>query len=243
MKKNFLIIALPIILLVSCSKDKTISPVTPGSTGGNGVSKIKTWSNSASQRTYLYNNQGQLVEISSNTGSKVTYEYASSKITMKQYNTGGINDFTSVMDLDNNNLVITEKRPSNASFTGTFIYNDQKQMVKSIYIINGNPETTDYFYSNGNCDSARHSSNNNWQYTRYFTYYTDKTNYLSNVAYGYPFFGSDNKNLKKTDYFKYNSGTQTPLATTTYEFDAQGRAVKETTSTGNNVFVNFISYY
>ena len=68
-------------------------------------------------------------------------------------------------------------------------------------------------------------------------------NYLSNIAYGYPFFGSDNKNLRKSEFYKYNDGTQTALATTTYEFDAQGRAVKETINTGSNVFVNFISYY
>lgn len=244
MKRLFPIItiSLPAIVLLSCSKEKSENPAN-GNTSNPTISKIKTWSNSASQRTYIYNNGGKLTEVQSNTGSKETFEYPAGKIIKKQFNTAGVNDFTAEYELDANGLGITEKRTAQPGFTGTLIYNDQKQPVKFIYNMNGLIQTQDYFYSNGNCDSVRYSENGNWKYTRIFTYYANKFNYLSNEAYGYPFFGKESKNLVKTDQFVNPDGSSSELVTITYEFDAQGRPVKETRSQGINIYINFISYY
>jgi len=227
---------------MSCSKEKTGNP-SNGNNPGAQVSRIKTWSSSASQRTYIYNSNGKLAEVQSNTGSKDTYEYTPGKIIKKQYNNAGINDFTAEHDLDANGLGITEKRPTQPGFTGTHIYNDQKQPVKRIYNMNGLIQTQDYFYANGNCDSVRYSENNIWKYTRRFTYYTDKFNYLSNEAYGYPFFGKESKNLVQTDQYVNPDGSTSEIITITYEFDQQGRPVKETRTQGANLFINYITYY
>lgn len=254
MKKinSILAITLSFVLLASCSKEKiNVNECENNNGNGNGnnntippsLFRIKTWSNSSSQRTYLYNSESKLVEVSSNTGSKETFDYTAGKIIKKQFNTAGINDFTAEYDLNESGLGITEKRPSQPLFTGTSIYNEQKQPVKRIYNINGAVQTQDYFYHNGNCDSIRFLENGILKYTQQFTYYTDKFNHLSNEAYGYPFFGKESKNLQKAVQFVYPNGSITGTTTFTYEFDEKGRPIKETLTQGTNLYINYISYY
>ncbi len=228
--------------LLSCNKEKIEGPVNNQAQTGS-VSRIKTWSNTSGQKTYLYDNSGKLTEVQSNTGSKVTYEYSPGKITHKQFTMGGANDFTAVYDLNEAGLVVTEKRPSKPDFTATFIYNEQKQPVKTIYNTNGIINTRDFFYNNGNCDSIRISESGNWDYTLRFTHYTDKVNHLSNEAYGYPFFGKESKNLVKSVQFLYANGSSSDITSINYEYDSNGRPVKETRSEGVNIFINYISYY
>lgn len=234
-------IAFTSLIVLSCSKEKNENPSNTAATSS--VTRIKTWSNTSGQKTYLYDNSGKLTEVQSNTGSKVTYEYAPGKIIHRQFNTAGVNDFTAEYDLNEAGLVVTEKRPSQPGFTATFIYNDQKQPVKSIYNTNGIVHTQDFFYNNGNCDSIRISENGNWDYTRHFTHYTDKSNHLSNEAYGYPFFGKESKNLVKSVEYIDSNGSSSGLTSIEYEYDAKGRPVKETKTQGVNIYINYITYY
>lgn len=248
MKKNFLFIATAIAatLLFSCKKESVINN---NNGNGNGpvpepVSKIKTVSVGSLQHTLTHDALGRRTQAISNSGSKFFYDYTTAgKVTYKQFNDAGVNDITAIFDLSADGLDIKETLPSSPSQSATRSYNSDKQVAKVITDYGSQVNTEDYFYSKGNCDSIRHSTDGNWVYTVVQTYYTDKLNSLTNDALGLLYYGKSSKNLVKTEQSFYPGGGTGQIANMTYEFDAKDRVIKKTTTKGANVFINLITYF
>lgn len=239
MEKQFLIAAVISAVLFSCKKsDDSIVP--PG--GANTVSKIKTWTSNSGTATYIYDAEGRLIEAVRSTGGKTTYEYLSGQVIQKQFNSSGVNDFSYHYELGPEGLVFKETRPATPSFSASNIYNSSRQLLKSANNFAGQSNARDYFYSNGNCDSIRLSTNGNWINTLIKTYYTDKPNSIGYDAEGLSFFGKGNKNLVKTEQYFLPDGTKNDITTFTYEFDSKGRAIKQTGTQGANIFIEYITY-
>jgi hypothetical protein len=243
MRKQFLLVLIVVSFFVSCKKESTNQPPANPGGGSTTVSKIKEWTNNSGMTTYTYDASGRCTQYLYSSGAKNTFEFLSNKIIQRQFNNAGINDFTREYEVGANGLVSKETRPNDPNFDAVFIYNSDKQVVKKIYHQNGSTQTVDYFFSNGNCDSARFSTNNIWSSTTRFTYYTDKPNTISNDAFGMQFFGKDSKNLLKSEQYVYSDGTQVGPIVRVYEFDAAGKVIKQTSQSGANINITYISYY
>ena len=228
------------LLLFSCNKSDTIDNPSGGS---NTMSKIKTWSGSNGIATYTYDAGGRCQQVTYSDGSKNTYEYTTGKVIQKNFNTAGVNIVTYVYDLDTDGLKIKESRSSDVTFSEVAIYNTDKQIVKFIVHQNGKVFSGDYFYSNGNCDSVRFSTNGVWYSSAIKTYYTSKPNSLTYDTEGIAFMGKSNKNLLKTEQYKYSDGTTADISTYAYEFDEKGRVGKQTLIQGANQHIEYIVYY
>jgi YD repeat-containing protein len=227
------------VFLFSCKKESTSNPAA----GNTGVSKIKTWTGGSYITNYTFDAAGRCTREDYNDGSKSTYEYLAGKVILKRYNSSGVNTDTYNYETDANGLATKVTRPNNLTYDETIIYNNDKQAVKRITHISGTTQVIDYFYSNGNSDSARITTNGNWQTTIKRTFFTDKLNSLSNEAQGTGFYGKDNKNLLKTEIYTYADGSTNTPSAYNYEFDAQGRAIKETRTQGGNINIGYITYY
>ena len=241
MKKNFLIIATALTtLLFSCKKSDT----SPNPTGGVATdSKIKTWTGGSYTTTYSYDASGRSTGHINSDGSKVENEYLSGIVKSKLYTTGGVYIYTETHELGADGIATKITRSNAPSFSELRTYNSDKQIVKILTNINGTVQNIDFFYSNGNYDSSRFSNNGNWSLTIKRTYYTDKLNSFSTDATGESFYGKESKNLLKTEQYTYPDGSKGNMTTYTYEFDAKGRATKETSTQGGNLDISYITYF
>lgn len=239
MKKQFLIVAALSAVIFSCKKSGN-DITLPGN--NTTTSKIKTWASNSGITTFTYDAQGRCTEENYSNGGKTTYEYQPGLVTEKKYNAANVNTSTFIYELNTEGLTIKETRQQNPSFSESTIYNSDKQVLKHITLINGNTQVSDYFYSGGNCDSVRFTSNGNWSSTVIKTFYTDKPNSLNNDAEGVSFFGKSDKNLLKTEQYTYPDGTKVDISYFTYEFDSKGRAVKQTRTQGGNINIEYITY-
>ncbi len=242
MKKQLLFITavLSLVFCFSCKKENTTN--TPGNPAANNV-KVKTQTGNWGTTTYTYDGNGRVTLEQNSSGSKVTYDYQNGMVIKKQYNTGGVNDFTAQFEVGANGLIIKETHPNSPTYVSISVYNNDQEIVKRTITQNGVTDAFDYFYSNGNCDSVRNSSNGNWNSTEVYTYFTDKLNSLDNNAYGLPYFGKGNKNLVKTEQWFYSGGQSTSLYNYSYEWDGNGMVSKETVTWNANINISYFTYF
>lgn len=238
MKKLFFI-GLTIMSLgaVSCKKDNSSQP--PAET----VAKLKTWTDDYGVVSYTYDASGRLSKYEHLGGTKRTYDYQPGLVVEKYYNAVGNLASTKNLELDASGYV---NHVSDPNFPGTptvRVYNADHQLVKDISVTGIYTNSMDYFYSNGNCDSMRYSTNGVWNQTIKWTYYTDKANSLSNQSGGQSYWGVSSKNLMKSEQYFYSDGTSGDKSNYTYEFDAIGNATKQTVAYGANINISYISYY
>ncbi len=240
MKKQFILMStIATVLLFSCKKENISNPAANGMNG----SRIKTWVTASSVSNYTYDASGNLTALTYSDGSKKTYDYQPGKITEKIFDAGGINTQAYVYELNADGLVSKETSPQIPGFDIVTIYNSERQIVKTVAHANGLIQSADYFYSNGNCDSVRFSTGNTWNSSVIRSYYPDKLNSLDYDSQGTSFYGKGNKNLEKTEQYFFSDGSKGDLVTYSYELDAKGRAVKQTTSSGANLEIGLISYF
>ncbi len=226
---------------MACKKSNTDAPVNPG----NSVAKIKTWTSGANVSTYNYDAQGRITSSINSNGSGYEYQYSNGTVLEKAFSAGHVLNKTYTLELNTDGNVIRRTDNNNPVLEELYIYNADKTLAKHIgHYAGGNTQVIDYFYKNGNCDSLRFTGNNgNWSLTIQKTYYTDKTNGISSENRGEFFWGKSSSNLLKSEVYKYPDGTTNTPGSYTYEFDANGRVVKITGTQGNNIDIEFITYY
>jgi YD repeat-containing protein len=239
MKKIFFLL-ITTASFVACKKNNIDAPVTTLSAGA----KVKTETYGASIATFTYDAQGRITLRTYSNGSKVEYDYLSGIVNEKVYNTAGVYQYSYKYELNADGSVNRETSTNNPGYEDLMLYNADKTLAKGISKVNGNTTSRDFFYSNGNCDSIRFNGNNgSWQTTIVNTYYTDKANVLSYENHGYSFYGKDNKNLLKNQVYKYPDGSTNTPSGYSYEFDALGRVIKQSSVQGNNQEIGLFTYY
>ena len=237
--KNLFFSVLVILALgaVSCKKDNSSQP--PAET----VAKLKTWTDDYGVVNYTYDASGRLTKYEHLGGTKRTYDYQPGLVVEKYYNAVGNLASTKNLELDVSGYVIHVSDPNVPGTPTVKVYNADHQLVKDISVNGIYTNSMDYFYSNGNCDSMRYSTNGVWSETIKWTYYTDKANSFSNTNQGQAYWGNSSKNLMKSEQYFYAGGTQNDVSNYTYEFDAKGLVTKETITYGGNMSISYFTYY
>jgi YD repeat-containing protein len=238
--KKLLFLLLATAGFVACKKSSVDAPVTPVSN----ETKVKTSTSGTTISTFYYDSKGRQLKIENSNGSKEEYEYLPGIINRKSYSTSGVFVFAYKYELNADGLVYRSTISNNPSYEELRQYNADKTLAKYLFKANGLTNSADYFYSNGNCDSVRFIGNDGkWSSTNIHTFYTDKINVLTDAITGEDFNGKDDKNMLKSDIYRYPDGTTNDMATYTYAYDAQGRVIKSTRTQGNDISINLISYY
>lgn len=243
--KKILFIMLPVISLFGACKKNSNDVTTPAPDPGTSNARIKTRAGGSGVTTYSYNAQGRTVKEESLNGSKTEYEYPAGIVNEKYYDNGGVLQSAYINELNPDGTRFRVTQPGNPIYEELCFFNADKTLAKSITKVSANStQVIDYFYSNGNCDSTRFSNNGNWNLTVKYTYYTDKLNGLSYDNFGYGIlYGKDSKNLTKSEVYTYPDGSTNTPSNYSYEFDAQGRVSKETSTKGNNIGITIYTYY
>ena len=239
MKKIFFFLLVSATLF-ACSKntDGVANPGTPGDVSY----QIKKSSYNTGTTTYTYDASGRIKTKTYLGGERSEFEYQAGKVLEKEYDAAGILKVTYTYELNSNGIVEKETRSDMPGFSEIRLYNSDKQMVKFTIVENGGTSTGDYFYSNGNCDSARFSSNGIWNTTIKNTYYTDKANVLGFESSGQFFWGKKSKNLIKSEQYFFSNGSVGEKENYSYEYDAKGRVTKFTSEADNDLYITFYSY-
>jgi len=237
MKTIYLILLIGVFVACNKSNDNLTQAQPPTS-----LTRIVKQTSGADISTFSYDASGKALKKENSNGSRKEYEYAGGKVMRKYYNTSGVYQYTITEELNAEGFSIHNTR-SDQPWENVYEYNTDKTMAKQISK-SSSTIVNDYFWSNGNLDSVRSSSQNGvWQYTTIFTYYTDKPNLLSDDIYGEQYWGKNSKNLLKTEVNMFPNGSFSNMWTYTYEFDNQGRIIKQTTSGSNgNVEVTLNTY-
>jgi hypothetical protein len=228
------------VLLTSCSKNNADAPVPAAD---NSIAKVKTWTSSYTS-TYFYDAQGRLAKYENSNGSRVEQEYQPGIVIRKVYSNAGVFQYSYKNELNADGYLGRTTMSSNPNYEILYVYNPDKTLAKQISTISGSHQVIDYFYSNGNCDSMRFTGNNgNWSSTIAKTYYADKANVLTDANTGDNYYYKANKNMLKTELYKYPDGSTNELATYVYEYDAKGRVVKQTRTQDGNINIDLLTYY
>ncbi len=239
MKKYFVcIVAVASAFLCSCKKDSLgtlYGPADPNI-------RIKSIWGSSWSTNLTYDGTGRITLASNSDASRVEYEYPNSLVKQKNFNTAGVLTETYTYELGPDGLAVKQTRMTDPGFSAFYSYNNEKQPLKMVTNISGTVQIEDFFYSNGNCDSARFTNDGNWTLTIKWTYYTDKAEQVGFRAYGRGFRGKDNINLLKTEEYVHPDGSSNGVTNYTYEFDALQRVSKQTGVRGANVYITNYSY-
>lgn len=231
--------ALSAVVVTGCKKDNNLStPVSPAAND----SRVKTYTGN-DIATYLYDANGRVVKVEYQSGSKSTWEYGSGVIKKHDYTTNGTLNYTYTFELNDNSKVQKTTISNNPGYLLLTQYYPDGTPSKEIFTINGTTTIQDFFYSNGNCDSIRHSDASGWKFTRYFNYYIDKKNVLDYSIWGLDYLAVKSKNLLKTESGIYSNGDAQEPIDFFYEFDNAGRVVKQTSKQGANQNISLYTYY
>jgi YD repeat-containing protein len=242
--KKFLLTLLPAIsLFLACKKNNNdITPSPPGN--GINTAKIKTEAYGAIITTHTYDAQGRVVKEERSNGSKTEYEYLPGIVNEKSYDNAGVLLNTYTNEINTDGLRTRTTRSNNPGYEELCLYNPDKTLAKTISKNGGNNQALDFFYGNGNVDSIRFTTNGAWGLTVIYTHYTDKPNMLAYENYGYNLlYGKDDKNMLKSVIYKYPDGTTNTPSNYSYEYDAQGRVIKRTSTRGNDIEISLYTYY
>ena len=239
--KNLFLFLFVAIAVTACKKNSDDAPQPPGG-GGSSAIRIKsvTYSNGVEHLTY--DAQGRIILDVDPDGSKEEYEYLPGIVNEKVYAINGDYKYSYKNELNSDGEVTRTTRSDFPANEELLYYNPDKSLTKRISKSNGFIQTTDYFYSNGNCDSLRFSSNGQWNSTIVKTFYADKLNNISMENFGFLFYGKQDKNLQKSEEYKYPDGSSNGIETYVYEFDQQGRITKLTSTHNNNIYISLYTY-
>ena len=240
--KKLLFILAAAASLTACKKNNVDVP--GGSAPSAGGTKIKTIASGANITNYTYDGQGRETKEVNSDGSRVEYEYLSGAVIEKIFNSAGVFDYNYKFELNADGLYARTTVSNNPNYEILRLYNPDKTLAKEIDHINGNNSGIDYFYSNGNLDSMRFTGNNgDWQSTIVKTYYTNQPNVIPYESLGKTFYGKNNKNMEKSEVYKFPDGSSASQTDFSYEYDAQGRLIKQTSIFGNNIDISLYTYY
>ena len=244
--KRILFYFLAAVSFSACSKKgvDVSSPSAPSPAPSPAVSmKIKTQTIGTTVRTFTYDAQGRALKVDYGNGSKKEYEYAPGLVTRKYFNTSGIYQYSQVEELNTDGNSIRSTKVNQAGSEILYTYNPDKTLAKQIIKSTNSTFVFDYFWSNGNMDSVRYSSQaGTWYYTYVKTYFTDKPNVLSNAAFGEEYWGKSSNNLLKASIMYNPDGSTGVTETYSYEFDNHGRVIKQTLNESGNTSVTINTY-
>lgn len=232
-----MIIALVTLFFFSCKKDKSENaPVDIN------ASKVKSIIDANGRSTtMIFNSNGQLIKMytlytTGDTGSTVIHEYNGNTLTRtEKYSATDIRIYS--YQLNANGWIVSGTPLSNPAAQYTYSYNSNGQITERKMVNGSNIDLYTYFYSNNQCDSIRHTPS--WwpagsYETDVFEYYSDKNDNRNQLFtyfqthLGKPLCSKAIKSYKTVNYSASNpAGASYPPDLYDYEYDANGRIVKE----------------
>jgi len=247
MKKEILMTALAVSMLIACKKSDADTPAPGGQTTSCvPVPDIATNEDGDTSNAFFYNantsNIGKIQDYDGDGGRNgyTLYSYSSGKITESDYyDNGNVNGDGSEYHLDNAGRVKMETYYEifTASHDTIFFQydangNNTYRIHKSVGV-NTTRDTTVYLYiGNTRVSSDKIKNGVSVQHHEYtYTANEDKVAYntLLNDLPGRGLFGKISTNLIAKDVFTDETGSSTDYtATYTYEFDSNGYPVKVT---------------
>lgn len=238
MKKSLLIL-LGAVVLSACNKEASENL----SVLQESASRVKTATYGATVFSYTYDGRGRQLTCDNSNGVKRTYLYSIGNIKESVYTNGAFEYFYK-NDLNADSLCVRETKSNEPSYEQFYEYNPDRTLAKIITKKSGTTiQLIDFFYSNGNCDSARFIQNGQCSMTIIKTYYTDQLNVFGNEIFGNEYYGKGNKNMLKSETTTYPGGLPDACTNFIYEYDGAGRVVKEIFSKGNNSNNGLYTYY
>jgi YD repeat-containing protein len=228
--KKLIILFSTVAILGSCSKKNSgIDGNNNNNNNGNPVSlsgKLKTATFEGGVETYSYDNQGRAILITNSDSKKTVYEYTPGLVTVRYFNSAGVNSITHVHELNGNGKSIRRTDTNKPGYEELRDYNADGTLKKSTVKDGAVVTVHDYFYSDGNLEMSKTFENGIHLGSIMYTYYSDKINNLSNVEKGSDFTGKPNKNLLKSVSYEDENGFVFSVINSQYEFDAKGRVIK-----------------
>jgi hypothetical protein len=226
------------ISLQACKKNADYIDVIPV----NSAAKYKVVDFHSKPDTYYYDSYGRQVKVVSFDGSRVENAYSKDRVTRTQYNSAGVLDKTTIIELNAAGLQAKyyfKETPANNTM---FEYNQAKQVSKFVSSYNGELTTGDYFYSNGNLDSTRYTKNGNWYLTNVYEFHAGQPNVQKGANYGILYNGEFSKLMCKSQVHKQSNGTSIKEEYS-YKYNAQGLVIELTEVSPNGTNIGYYSYY
>lgn len=201
-----------------------------------------------SEESYIYDNQLRLIKAVYGDEEYETLEYLESSIIGKVFYKGSL-DYSAEAKLNSQGLC-TSISAESEYFATTIEYdsNGYRKSIRSESESRVNLEISTV--SNGNYVSI--SSSNNPKLTKSiseydeiteYQFYPDKANTIEHQNFGIFFRGKQNKNPIKKEIKSYYLGGElvNDITTFTYEFDTNGRIIKQTDDKGNYSVYTYIN--
>ena len=237
--RNSLFIIIVAVCLSACAKETIDSSAVQSGES----SRVKTATYDSTVFSYTYDASGRQLSCDNSDGIKRTYLYAIGSIKESIYKNGVFGYFYK-NDLNADSLCVRETKSNDPTYEQLYQYNPDRTLAKVITKKSGTViQLMDFFYNNGNCDSIRFNSNGQWVMTVAKTYYTDQPNVFGNEIFGNEYFGRSSKNMLRSETTIYPGVSSDPCMNFSYEYDAMGRIIKETSSKGNTVSIGLYTYY
>ncbi len=224
--------------LLSCNKDKNETEIIPVSN----APKYKIVDFKSKPDTYTYDQYGRQVKIVSFDGSRLEIAYSKNKVIKTQYDASGIVSNTTIIELNADGLeakVYNKDIPANFTL---YEYNADKTFSKVTAVYNGATTVNQYYYSGGNQDSVRYSTNGNWYLTNVYEYYIDQPCVQKPENSGITWYRAPSKLMCKTLTHKNPDGTGIK-EDYVYEYNAQGLVSKVTETTPTSTVIGYYTYY
>ena len=193
MKKILFILLPALCLFMACKKNNYDVTAPPDASSF----RVKTSVSANESLEYSYDMAGRLIQRLDAVGTKIIYEYPAGKVLQKVYQSAMLSDLL-IYKLDANGLCYERTVDGVPDYLETYVHNNDKQIVKDITQSGPDIQVTENFFSNGNGDSTRYSTNGVWSFTVKHTYYTDKLNVLASENFGQQYYGKGSKNLMKS---------------------------------------------
>jgi|KBSSwiS6_1023812.scaffolds.fasta_scaffold01422_3 hypothetical protein len=207
------------------------------------ASRVKTATYGSTVFNYTYDARGRQLTCDNSDGIKRTYAYSIGSIKESVY-TNTVFEYFYKNDLNADSLCVRETKSNDPSYEQLYEYNSDRTMAKIITKKSGiTVQSINFFYSNGNCDSARFNQNGQWNMTIIKTYYTDQLNVFGNEVFGNEYYGKGNTNMLRSETVVYAGGSSDPGTNFTYGYDGSGRVIKEIACKGNNINNGLYTYY
>ena len=240
MSKNPFILTLGLLFFLSCKKDGTDTPVDHSYV--KTITTTATWLQGSNVRTYSYNGDGLVKELTSSVGSRTEYEYQAGFNLEKGYGTDGKLGHTNKVFLDANNHI-----------DSILLYNEDTVVARFLYTYHADSVTVLSVLPDNIVFQTIMNTANEWYYdqvglytsTRYFRGTRIAKTNMGAFTYGLP---SENKFLIDSSILRYGFSSLYPDSEVVYRYsyviDSMDRVLeKSTTENGQFYQKEVYTYY
>jgi YD repeat-containing protein len=240
-----------LVILASCKKEKTESPVQPAEKRVTGISYTNF--NSSNQKI-SYDNAGRIIKLE-NDVTLFTYEFNGNSVLFKNFRKNE-NRYTAEVTgtLDSKGRLIsgtgTFSYQPNSPYTSqlSFEYDASGYLVKeTMNNSNGQIYVYEFTYTNGDVTKINNYFNGQLQFVEDYEYFTDKPDKTNLEVYKFDWytnglFGKTNQHLVKSGIGK-NANVINPSWTNTYSYDLDGEGYPvKTTINSSSWGIYYLNY-